>query len=263
VRFQHDIKTTTINDLILEQPWCLNVERTMTPNKVLVVTTKGQLTQACKWIDNSLPALYNQHVNDKINVTTLKHLIPRRLDKPNLTSTSMSYAEKLKLRTTYATTAQALSQFTRPPRPRNTKHPDLTYALAAPQPKLQTATVANRPQSAPPQPTIAAALPSAPFDYQAKLKCITYEIKNNLKAKFEAAIANVQQAVVNLDKKLKEKLHLHIAEMKTTQADKATQDTHTRDLENIMKQLGYLVDQMSQLIGKPFDPTPRNGIGRS
>jgi len=48
-----------------------------------------------------------------------------------------------------------------------------------------------------------------------------------------------------------------------TQADKTMQDTHTRDLENIMKQLGYLVDQMSQLIGKPFDPTPRNGVGRS
>jgi len=106
-------------------------------------------------------------------------------------------------------------------------------------------------------------LPTAPFDYQAELKRITYEIENNLKAKFEAAIANVQQAVVKLDKKLKEKLHQHIADMKTTQADKTTQDNHTRELENIAKQLGYLVDQMSQLIGKPFDPMPRNGVGRS
>jgi len=72
----NDIEQTTINDLILEQPWCLNVERTTTPNKVLIVTTKGQLTEAREWIDNSLPALYTQHVDDKIDVTTLKHLTP-------------------------------------------------------------------------------------------------------------------------------------------------------------------------------------------
>jgi len=95
------------------------------------------------------------------------------------------------------------------------------------------------------------------------LKCITYKIENNLKAKFEAAIANVQQAVTNLDKKLGDKLQQHIVNMKTTQADKMTQDNHTCDLELIMKQLGYLVDQMLQLIGKLFDPMPRNGIGRS
>jgi len=106
-------------------------------------------------------------------------------------------------------------------------------------------------------------IPNAPFDYQAELICITHEIENNLKAKFKAAIANVQQVVVNLDKKLEEKLHQHITDMKMTQADKTMQDNHTRELENIAKQLGYLVDQMSQLIGKPFDPMPRNGIGQS
>jgi len=47
------------------------------------------------------------------------------------------------------------------------------------------------------------------------------------------------------------------------QADKTTQDNHTCEFENITKQLGYLVDQMSQLIGKSFVPMPRNGIGRS
>jgi len=215
------------------------------------------------WIDNSLPALYNQHVNDKIDVTTLKHLTPRRLDKPTVTSASMTYAEKLKLRTTYATTAQAASQFNRPPRQKNTKHPDLTYEPAATQPKPPPTTAINRTQTGTSTPPTTAVPPTAPFDYQAELKRITHEIETNLKAKFEAAIANVQQAVATLDRKLDEKLQQHVTDMKTTQADKTTQDNHTQQFENITKQLGYLVDQMSQLLGKPFAPMPMNGIGRS
>jgi len=78
----NNIKQTTINNLILDQLWCLNIECTTTPNKVLIVTTKGQLAAACEWINNSLPALYTQHVDDKIDVTTLKHLTPRHLDNP-------------------------------------------------------------------------------------------------------------------------------------------------------------------------------------
>jgi len=248
--------------MILKQLWCLNVERTTTPNKVLVITTKGQLAAACKWIDHSLPALYNQHIDDKIDVTTLKHLTLQCLDKPNLTLASMSYADKLKQCTNYAASTQNAVQFNHPPHSWTTKQPDLTYEPASTRVSVAPALTSNKTQTPPPQTTMQATT-NAPFDYQAELKHITYEIENNLKAKFEAAIANVQQAVVNLDKKLKAKLHQHITEMKTMQADKTTQDNHTHDLENIMKQLGYLVDQMSQLIGKPFDPTPFLGIGKS
>jgi len=259
----NDIDQTTLNDVILDQPWCLNVERTTTNNKVLIVTTKGQLVAACEWIDNSLPALYDQHVGDKIDVTTLKNLTPRRLDKPILTTASWTYAEKLKQRTNYVSSTQQQGQFTRPPRARNTKHPNLSFAPTATSPSTIKTTTSGHTQPAPAQTKAPPATTLAPFDYQAELKRITHEIENNLKAKFEAAIANVQKAVATLDKKLEDQLQQHINSMKTTQADKATQDNHTRELENITKQLGYLVDQMSQLIGKKFDPMPRNGIGRS
>jgi len=127
----------------------------------------------------------------------------------------------------------------------------------------QTVPTPKQTQPASSQQPVPAALPNTPFDYQAELRCITHEIKHNLKAKFEAAIANVQQAIVNLDKKLEEKLQQHITDMRMTQVNKTMQENHTRELENITKQLGYLVDQMSQLIGKSFDPMPRNGIGQS
>jgi len=127
----NNIEQTTINNLILDQLWCLNVERTTTPNKVLIVTTKGQLAAACEWINNSLPALYTQHVDDKIDVTTLKHLTPHHLDKPNLTLALWTYAEKLKQCTNYSTSTQPMSQFNQPPQACNTKHPKLTFKPAA------------------------------------------------------------------------------------------------------------------------------------
>jgi len=107
----NNIDQTTINDMILEQPWCLNVERTTTTNKVLIVTMKVQLSAAQEWMDNFLPALYEQHVDDKIYVMTLKHLTLQHLDKLNITSATWSYTEKLKQCTTSATMAQNLTQF--------------------------------------------------------------------------------------------------------------------------------------------------------
>jgi len=88
---------TTLAKVILEQSWCISIEKTITMNKVLVVTTHGQLNSACKWFDEVFPTIYTDNISDKIDVTTLKHMIPFHLDKPILTTVSTTYAEKLKL----------------------------------------------------------------------------------------------------------------------------------------------------------------------
>jgi len=54
------------------------------------------------------------------------------------------------------------------------------------------------------------------FDYKAELKCITLEIKTMLKAKLEAAIANLQSLVDNLKKKFKQKLNQQIESIRVT-----------------------------------------------
>jgi len=41
-----DIDSTTLYDTILKQPWCIIVECIIITNKVLLVTTKGQLSAA-------------------------------------------------------------------------------------------------------------------------------------------------------------------------------------------------------------------------
>jgi len=111
-----DINQTNLFDLINDQPWCINVERSLTPNKVIFVTTKGQLQMARKWADDTLPVLYNQHISDKINVTTLRQITPRHLDKPTVTEASKTYADKLKQCLTLTpTSSNKQNQFQRPP----------------------------------------------------------------------------------------------------------------------------------------------------
>jgi len=96
-----DIDSTMLYDTICDQPWCISVECTKIKNKVLIITTKGQLMAARDWVDNTLPTIYNQHIADKIDVTMLQATTPPRLNKLVLTSSAFSYANKLKQRTSY------------------------------------------------------------------------------------------------------------------------------------------------------------------
>jgi len=47
-----DIDKTTLDDLICDQPWCYSIEHTNIPTKILLVTNKTNLEQACKWVEN-------------------------------------------------------------------------------------------------------------------------------------------------------------------------------------------------------------------
>jgi len=82
------------------------------------------------------------------------------------------------------------------------------------------ATLANNP----------APIQQLPFDYQATLNRITKDIKMTLKAKFNTAIANLQQSFMNLECRVDQKLQMHMDTMKGLQADKSTQDNHTHPL---------------------------------
>jgi len=260
-----DIDATDLYETIVSQPWCLSLERTTTPNKVLLVTTKSQVNAARDWVDHTLPALYQTHVADKLDVTTLKQMTPRRLDKPFLTAASLTYAEKLKLRASYATpTAPNPTQFNHPPKAKYRKPADVTFVpqqqstqqtRTANLSTQQTTTSAKSPPATP-----ATATPA--FDYQAELKRISHEIETNLKAKLDAAINNLQATVTALESKIEQKFNQHIEAIKATQADKTTQDNHSRELEEITKQLGFLVSKVSLLVDLSTPPASFKGVGR-
>jgi len=260
-----DIDATNLYETILDQPWCISVEKTTTPNKILVVTTKGQVLAAREWIDNTLPDIYHQNIADKLDVTTLQQLTPRRLDKPLITASATRYADQLKQRSTYvSSTASTASQFLRPPKNRSVKPAGLTYAAAA-APKHPPTSNANTPAAAAPsamttQTTITS---EVPFDYHAEIQRITHDIETKLKAKLEAAIANLQSTVDNLEKKFEQKLNCQIDSLKATQADKTTQDNHSRDLQELAKNVRYLLEQTTRIADNLNIPTPPYGVGRS
>jgi len=120
----------------------------------------------------------------------------------------------------------------------------------------QTATAAN-------SPTVSAITAALVFDYQAELKRISHEIETNLKAKLDAAINHLQATVTALESKIEQKFNQHIESIKATQADKMTQDNHSRKLEEITKQLGFLVSKVSLLVDLSTSPMPFKGVGRT
>ncbi len=101
---------------------------------------------------------------------------------------------------------------------------------------------------------------SPPFDYKAELKRITLEIETTLKSKLEAAIANLQTSVDELEKKFDQKLSSQIDSLRSTQADKSTQESHSRELEEITKNLRYLINKVSLLVDTKH-PTSVAGAG--
>jgi len=217
-----DIDATNLYETIVTQPWCLRIECTTTLNKVLLVMTKSQVNAACNWVDKTLPKIYQQHVANKLDVTTLKQLTLQHLDKLLLTSASLTYADKLKLCSSYATqSTPSLTQFNHPPKAKYQKRADATFATQQHTAQTCTANPSFQQMATSANSLPVASMTSTPaFDYQARLKCITIEIETNLKAKLDTAIANLQSSVTVLKTKINQKFNQHIKLIKATQADK-------------------------------------------
>jgi len=261
-----DIDTTNLYETILDQPWCLSVEKMTTQNKVLIVTTKGQILLAHEWIDNKLPEIYQQNIANKLDVTMLQQLIPCHLDKPLITAAATQYADKLKQRSSYITwsTTTMSSQFMCPPKTRQVKPATLTYTAAAAARNQPTASLTpNTPTTAMTTNMTQTSAMATSFDYHVKLQCITNEIETKLKAKLEAAIANLQAMVDALEQKSEQKLNQQIESLKLNQADKLTQDAHSRNLEGLTKSVSFLVEQVSLIADKLSIPMPKLGVGQS
>jgi len=234
----------------------------MTPNKVLVVTTKGQLTATRAWVDLNLPAIYKQHIMDKLNVMMLQKIVPHCLDKPVTMAASEAYAAQLKQHIDIMTTGLAKqNNMNCPPRPQNIKPAHITFAQAV------SKNIAKQQQTTAPNtttPTVTTTAASAQvYDYKKELDRISKEVETTLQAKFNAAIANLQRSMDNLEQKVDQKLQQHMEKLQATQADKTTQEEHSQCLEQLTKMFGTLVGQIKTLPDQKSCPTPMNGIGTS
>jgi len=54
-------KNMSLHDALLAQPWCLRVEPMKRPGKILLVTTKANLSIGCKWVDDNFKTLFSAY----------------------------------------------------------------------------------------------------------------------------------------------------------------------------------------------------------
>ncbi len=86
----------TLREIILDTPWCHNVETTKTEGRILLVTTKVNLQDARAWVDSSFEPLYTRYLPK--NPRFWPHpdyVIPCRTDHIQTTATTNDYAAKL------------------------------------------------------------------------------------------------------------------------------------------------------------------------
>ncbi len=250
-----DIDQTTLLEIIAEQEWCLSVEKTTIHNKVLLTTTKMLLETACAWVDNALPDLYNQHIDDKLDVTTMRHLMPRRLDKPMLTSASTTYVEMLKQRTTVKTTNDSTQTYKKPPCSKATPKIGMTFAdkdfPVLNNAQNTTTATTNKKHMTTTQQKAAKPVQVAPpvYDYQAELDRITAKIENNLKAQFNTLFNQMESKI----EKLAQQQAQNHEEQQKVNAQNARQQAQNHEEQQKVnaqnaKQLAWVVDNMKRFL---------------
>ena len=256
-----DIDQTTLQEVIEDQTWCINVERTKINNKVMITTTKNQLENARKWLDETLPDLYETHIADKLDVTTLHRLSPRRLDKPVLTAASTAYADMLKTRTTTTPpTTQTGNKNMKPPRTKKFTPVDMTFdeqnfptlttnATKSTTPK-KSATSASSVSTTTSQTSTITTNPV--FDYKKELARLSVEIETTLKQQFEALFAQMETKLDTFIKQCNERY-----------------EEQERTNETVTQQLKYIVDNTKKYLklatspATTNSPSPRKGDGHS
>jgi len=227
-----DIDQTTLQEVITDQPWCLNAEKTTISNKIMITTTKDALEQARRWIDLMLVNLYEDHIEPVLDVMTLKpKMFPHHLDLPLQMVASMAYAKTLCNRATYAKVTTATQT---PPPPTNPhqkpRRVDVSFTEADFPVLTATHTTATSTTQAATPPTTTTTSSNAthpketPYDYKAELECHAKEIEENLKPQIERLFKQLDQKI-----------------------DALKEDQDQVNV-NVSKQLDFLVDTVKKLL---------------
>jgi len=108
---------TTLYDHLIRKTWFLRIEE-VERRKCLIVTTKPNLPEAREWLDTHLEPLIRKSIPDGIDPPASQ--LPRRLDKPVYSASSLSYADVLKKQFSIASNATTTNaDHNRPPRKRH------------------------------------------------------------------------------------------------------------------------------------------------
>jgi len=251
-----DIDQITLKELISDQEWCLAIEKTSLPNKVVITTLQENLEKARSWIDLTLPSIYTANIEDKLDVMTLKKMLPRRLDKPTQTAAVQAYAANLCQHASYAKiTTSNQPQPAQQSRTCKTPLVDVSFDDAEFPPLQQvqqttnatTMTTSNSlSRTTAESATMAPATP--PYDYKAELERLSKEIKMKLRPQFEQLFSQLEQKIDSLVRSQEDQEKVNI---------------------NVSKQLNFLVENVTKLLKNPVyqlhnnTQSPCSGDGHS
>ncbi len=238
----------TLRELLLRTSWCTQVEKTETPGKIIVVTTKGQIQIARRWLDDSIPKLFNTHLPKNPNFKPFQKTLPTRTDRIQTTDAMTTYADALK--TQYQQpkdqTTDTNKQFTKPPtrktprkylfdpadfpvinakKSRNTNTSSTTSSVTTEKTDNTTKTITSNPPES-------LALPPQKFD----LEALKNKIRNNIKADLEQMISSQIEP-------LQQQLEPLRTEVCTNQKELTTR---IDDLADAMKLLSTQISQLSE-----------------
>jgi len=225
-----------------------------------------------QWIDNTLPTIYSQFIDDKLDVTMLKHITPRRLNKPVLTTASTTYTNALKAQTNSITTAAAATkQVSKPPCSKPTPHVDIIFDDKEFPLLESTTSTAEAPQThmTTETPHTAAAISTtntAPYDYKAEMDRISAVIENKLKQQFETLFTQMEHRIAQMEHRLAQ-LERRIEQQTNQQAANYAEQQQV-NAQNT-QQLSWVVDNMQKFFKytNPSQytpsPSPFSGDGQA
>jgi len=97
--------------------WCTQVEKTETPGKIIVVTTKGQIQMAWCWLDDNIPKLFNMYLPKNPTYHPYQQALPIRTNHIETMEAMTTYADALKVKFQRSNTPTdgTTKQFRKPP----------------------------------------------------------------------------------------------------------------------------------------------------
>jgi len=119
----------TLREILMDTPWCHNIETTKTDGHILIVTSKANVQDARAWIDSNLEPLFTRYLpkNQRFQPHP-EYAVPIRTDQIQTTATTTDYTAKFASSIpTNLHAGKDKDKFSKFPTKPNTKHPKYSF----------------------------------------------------------------------------------------------------------------------------------------
>ncbi len=122
----------TIREILVDTEWCVQIEPTQNPGRILLLMTKSQLEVGREWLDHNLTTIFTQFLPKNTRYQSeSEHLIPTRADIHPVNTTLDNYADTLRKKINLQTIMQTMpQQFAHLPANRTPPLTTLLYSAA-------------------------------------------------------------------------------------------------------------------------------------